>query len=178
MKTQIKCLCIDLDGVVFGEKLYDKSGVCIGKMAKDQTWTAIKRFRAAGIPVIALTGDPWNEDILCNRKIPYEITRGKHKEDFIPKVCKTYKVSREEIAYIGDDLFDMGVLTAVGWPFCPSDATEECKSVCWSNFLKSKGGENILMELFYWCRERGLIPHLPFEEEYKKILSLDEHEKF
>lgn len=35
------------------------------------------------------------------------------------------KFEWEEIAFIGDDTNDIGLLKVVGWPACPSDAVEE-----------------------------------------------------
>jgi len=177
MLKPLRCLCLDIDGILTdGSKLYDKTGLCIGKSFRDQNWTALKRFRAAGIIVLALTGDPWNEEICHNRRIPVAITRGHDKLEFLPIICKDHNVSPEEIAYIGDDLFDIKLLEKIGYPFAPSDATSECASV--SRVLKSKGGENILMELFYHCRGLGIIPTLPFDEEMQKIKELDKHEHF
>ena len=39
----------------------------------DKDWTAVKRFRAIGIPVVFLTGDPFNAKILNNRNLPYVV---------------------------------------------------------------------------------------------------------
>lgn len=175
----IKLLLLDFDGIMTANrKFYDKSGVCTHKETCDRDWTSIKRFRAAGIPVEFLTGDPFNEEILHSRNIPCIVTRGKNKEDYLPELCETHSVSPENIAYLGDDLFDIGLLKEVGYPFCPEDATKDIftstKSVC----LFRNGGDNLIEYLFYWCRENNLIPRLDFEEEYAKILKLDEREKF
>ena len=51
----------------------------------------------------------------------------------------------ENVAYIGDDLFDLPVLERVGFSGCPSDAIDEClssvKYVC-----KNKSGEGAVRE--------------------------------
>lgn len=49
-------------------------------------------------------------------------------------------IEAEEILYMGDDLADYQVMTAVGMPVCPSDAVPEIKEI--SSFVSDrKGGE-------------------------------------
>jgi 3-deoxy-D-manno-octulosonate 8-phosphate phosphatase (KDO 8-P phosphatase) len=176
---KIKVLLIDVDGVMTaGTKIYDKTGLCIGKNFCDKDWTAIKRFKAAGVHVKALTGDDWNADILWNRKIDYALTRGKNKEDYVSIICAAHDVKPEEIAYIGDDLFDIGVMNAVGASFAPSDATEDIFHLTEALKLTKHGGKNVLEELFYYMRNNDMIPIIFPEEEYQKILELDAKEKF
>lgn len=173
----LKVFLFDVDGVLTnGRKLYDKSGLCVGKEFCDKDFTVLKRLKARGIECIAITGDPWNEELMHNRHIKCINSRGKNKEDFLPIICKDYDVNLSEVAYIGDDLFDVGLLKAVGMPFCPKDAVIEC-IVC-SKQLFSCGGENILSELLEEFRDQECIPYLPFNEEYQKILDLDKHERF
>jgi len=174
----IKLLLIDCDGIIFPNKIYGKDGLCIGKSAKDLDFTAIKRFQAAGVSVEAITGDSWNAAILENRNIPYILSRGKNKEDFLPEICDRYNVSPSDVAYIGDDIFDIGLLQRVGFPFAPFDATKDVFRMTDALKLLSKGGDNVLDELFYYLRDSSLIRHLSFEEEYKKILQLDDRQKF
>ena len=49
-----------------------------------------------------------------------------------------YKLSDEEIAYVGDDIPDYEVLTKCGLPCCPSDAAPEIKDVC--TYISHKEG--------------------------------------
>ena len=73
----IKLVILDVDGVMTdGKKYYDRDGNVVLKNFCDKDWTAIKRFRAIGIPVVFLTGDPFNATILKNRNLPYVVNRG------------------------------------------------------------------------------------------------------
>lgn len=176
--NKVKLVLVDYDGVFTSHKTYDKTGLCISKSVTDQTWTAIKRFRAAGVPVHVLTGDPWNEGILAARNIPAHFTRGVEKTDFLPELCQKYNVAPEEICYIGDDLFDVNLLRTVGFPYAPRDAAEECFDIGGAELLFSCGGSNVIMELFYKLRAKEVIPWLLFDEEYAKIKALDKTERF
>lgn len=176
--NKIKLLLIDIDSVMTPNKLYGKDGLCLGKNFVDHDMTALKRFKVAGVAVEAITGDNWNADILYNRQISYTLSRGTKKEDYLPDICKRHNVAPKEIAYIGDDIFDIGLLKAVGFPFAPNDATEDVFNLTSAFQLKSKGGDNVLDELFYELRKDGFIDHLPFDEEFDKILELDTKQKF
>jgi 3-deoxy-D-manno-octulosonate 8-phosphate phosphatase (KDO 8-P phosphatase) len=51
-----------------------------------------------------------------------------------------------EIAYIGDDLFDLGVLKLVGFAACPADAVPEVKDVV-HYVAKCPGGRGAVREI-------------------------------
>lgn len=176
--SKIKLLIIDIDSVLTPSKIYGKDGLCLGKEFVDHDWTALKRFKVAGVAVEAITGDNWNADILLNRNILFTLSRGVKKEDYLTEICARNNVAPKEIAYIGDDIFDIGLLKAVGFPFAPNDATEDVFNLTSAFQLKGKGGDNVLDELFYHLRDFKLIDHLPFDEEFEEILKLDTLQKF
>ena len=64
----IKLLILDVDGVLTdGKKYYDSKGKVVMKTFCDKDWTAIKRFKALGVQVVFLTGDPFNTKIASQR---------------------------------------------------------------------------------------------------------------
>ena len=77
--------------------------------------------------------------------------------------------------YIGDDLFDLNIMKAVGHAFCPSDAPAAVKHFCEpSNVLDRKGGENVVTALVDILLDRGMIQDCTMED----IENLDKNEKF
>lgn len=176
----IELLLLDWDACVSPYKIYGADGLCLGKPVQDKEFTSIKRFRAAGVPVHVLTGDPWNEGLMKARRIPYHITRGIEKSSLLLELCKTYNTFPTNVAYLGDDIFDMKIMKAVGYAFCPHDAFSDCyiEDMSGTKRLSSKSGDHVVMELFDFCLDYDLIPKLDFEEEYANILKLDEREKF
>ena len=177
----IKLVILDVDGVMTdGTKYYDRDGKVVLKVFCDKDWTAIKRFRALGIPVLFITGDPYNEMILRNRNLPTVVNRGegfhRDKINFLPEVLEKYNCSYKEAAYLGDDLFDYMITKGVKYKFCVADSPRALQDIC--NVLPCKGGENAIMYFFEELEDRALIPRKDAQEVMDKIYELDLKEKF
>lgn len=179
--SRIKLLILDVDGIMTdGKKYYDREGNVVLKIFCDKDWTAIKRFRAIGIPVVFITGDPYNENILKNRNLPVIVNRGSgfhnDKVNYLADVLEDYNCLAEEVLYLGDDLFDIGIMKAVGYPYCLLDSPRLVRQT--SNILHCKAGENVIMQLFDKLEIDGLIPIVAYDEVIRKIYDLDLKEKF
>lgn len=177
----IKLIILDVDGILTdGKKYYDKEGTVRMKTFCDKDWTAIKRFRALGMEVIFLTGDPFNQAIAHNRNIDVYVNRnnGTHldKSEYLPTICQKYGVTPEEIAFAGDDIFDVLMMENVGKAYCPSDAPKIVQDS--ATVLGVSGGENFVMRMFDHMETMGLIKIDFFEEHLKKVYELDLQEKF
>ena len=177
----IKLVILDVDGVMTdGTKYYDRDGKVVLKLFCDKDWTAIKRFRAIGIPVVFITGDPYNEIILKNRNLPVVVNRGegfhKDKVNYLTEVLDDYNCLAEEVLYLGDDLFDVNIMKSVGHPYCLLDSPIIVKQN--ANTLYCKAGENVIMQLFDKLEIDELIPVVTYDEVMTKIYELDLKEKF
>lgn len=177
----IKLLILDVDGILTnGKKTYNKDGEVTSKEFCDKDWTAIKLFRASGIEVCFLTGDPFNAKIAEKRRIDCIINRenGIHKDksEFLPELMRKYKCQPNEIAFLGDDYFDIGLLKKVGYPFCPSDSPLEVRLS--SGTLENKGGNNLIMEFYELCIERCYVITDHFDKLMNNVYKLDVMEKF
>ena len=177
----LKLIILDVDGVMTdGTKYYDRDGNVISKIFCDKDWTAIKRFRAIGINVIFITGDSYNESILKNRNLPVVVNRGSgfhsDKSNYLNDILEDYNVTANETAYLGDDLFDIGIMKKVGHPYCLLDSPRLVRQV--SNILQCKAGENAIMQFFDHLEINGLIPIVPYDQVIEKIYELDLKEKF
>ena len=178
MKNKIKLLILDVDGILTdGKKIYGLDGLPIAKIFCDKDFTAIKRFKSIGIPVVFLTGDKKvNEEIGINRNIPVYLSKGLEKSDFVNAFEKEYECNREEMCYVGDDLFDIGIMKIVGFKYCTSDSPRIVRDHC--QVLKVKGGENVISYLFDHLEQTGIIDSLDFESTMKKINFFDAKEIF
>ena len=177
----IKLLILDVDGVMTdGTKYYDREGDVVLKIFCDKDWTAIKRFRAVGVHVVFITGDPYNEKILKNRNLHVVVNRGKgfhsDKANYLDDILEEYECSAEETAYVGDDLFDIGIMRKVGYPICVKNSPQIVKDN--AKMMLVKGGNNVLMHLYESLEVKNLIPKIRYEDVIDKIYELDLKEKF
>ena len=177
----IKLVVLDVDGVLTdGKKYYNRDGDVVMKTFCDKDWTAIKRFRAMGINVVFLTGDPFNESIAENRNIHCIVNRkdGKHtdKSHYITELAKEYKVKIDEIVYAGDDIFDIEIMKKLKHCYCPMNSAMLVQQ--FADPIEANSGENFVMTLLDQLQEEKLIPDPDFETHLTKIYELDEKEKF
>jgi len=152
LKSMLKLLILDVDGVLTtGSKTYDLEGNVISKEFNDKDFTAIKRFKEKGIKVCFLTADDRvNRIVAKNRKIDFfyvkEMTK-KNKVELLPYLTDKYKVSTEEIAYIGDDLPDFDIIKKLKYTYCPGDAILKIKNQV-KTVLARRGGTGVIAELY------------------------------
>lgn len=144
-------LILDIDGVMTpGTKMYGLDGAAFGKTYCDKDFTAIKRFQAAGITVVFLSGDRQvNEKMASARGVDFYFARlpdgNIDKSVFLRELVNQYGAA--QTAYVGDDYFDITLLDIVDFSYAPADANSEVLSKV-STVLKVKGGEGVVAELF------------------------------
>ena len=148
----INLLIIDVDGVLTdGRKVYDKSHKVLSKKYLCKDFTAIKRFVAAGIKVVMLSGDNFNKEMAQKRNIDFYCTRDLNlsldKSQFLQIFEEKYSVPIENMAFVGDDYFDLTIIKKLDYTFCPSDSPKIVKDEC-EVVLKSVGGDGVIVELY------------------------------
>ena len=160
-KAKIKLLILDVDGVLTdGTKVYTQKHEPVYKRFRCKDFTAIKRFVAAGVKVIMLSGDNWNADMARQRNIPFYCTRGKDlsldKSVYLSHLEGQYNVKRENMAFVGDDFFDLSMFKTLFWTFAPSDAPKIIRQNCLYQ-LQSRGGEGVIQELYDFLVSKGIV---------------------
>jgi len=173
--SKIKLIILDVDGVLTdGKKVYNKNGLCEYKIFCDKDFTAIKKAKAAGINVCFLSGDEnINKKIAENRCIDFYSSRFSKKEDFLNQLLETYKCTKDEVVFVGDDLFDLNLMKKIKYSFCPNDACLEIKKEAFK-IIESKGGDNVVMHLIDYLLTIDLMNNPSLESIY----NLDKNEKF
>ena len=145
---KIKLIAFDVDGVLTdGGIIYDNSGMEI-KRFNVKDGQIISHLKKNGIVVGAITGR--NSQVVKNRceelKLDFHFHGSSDKSVQYEKIKEKYNLSDEEIAYIGDDIIDLPILTRCGLSATPNDAREYIKR--YVDFITpSKGGDGALRDL-------------------------------
>lgn len=63
------------------------------------------------------------------------------------RICDKLGISMEEVCYVGDDVNDIDLLSAVGLPCCPPNARPEVKAIPGIKILKTHGGQGAIREI-------------------------------
>lgn len=144
----IKLIVLDVDGTLTDGKLYMDDGNNSWKAFNVKDGFAIVQWINFGGIVAIITGKTSN--IVARRREELgiqELSQGiGNKISELNKILEKYKLNLNEVAYIGDDINDLGVMRKVGFSACPNDAVEEVKKI--SNYIsKFKGGDGAVREI-------------------------------
>lgn len=63
------------------------------------------------------------------------------------KICDELGISLAEVCFVGDDINDVELLSAVGYPCCPPNARPEVKAIKGIHMLKTAGGQGAIREI-------------------------------
>lgn len=136
----IKLFLTDLDGVLTNSTyLVLPDGLKV-KTFNTRDFVGLKELHKAGCEVGVITGDSTNECVVkqMERAAPFaHLFEGVNdKKSHVEKLIQTLGITWDEVAFIGDDTNDLGLLSVVGLPACPQDAVPRVKEFV----LKSHDG--------------------------------------
>jgi len=156
---KIRAIVFDVDGVLTdGGIIYDNSGMEI-KRFNVKDGQIISHLKKNGFIVGAITGR--DSQVVKNRceelKLDFHYHGSSDKNVQYEKIKQNYKLTDEEIAYIGDDIIDLSILTQCGLSATPADAREYIKK--YVDFITpAKGGDGALRDLAdFVLEEQGLL---------------------
>lgn len=170
----IKLVVLDVDGTLTDGRLYMDD--------KDNSWKAfdvkdgfaIVQWIKLGGLVAIITGK--SSEIVRRRKEELgiqELAQGVgNKVLELNKLIAKYNLVLDEIAYIGDDINDLGVMSVVGFSACPKDAVSEVLERV--DYVASKdGGRGAVREIFEkLMKENGM-----WEKVVERYISEGKHTK-
>lgn len=142
-----KLILTDIDGVWTDAGMYYDTTDLELKKFNTYDSAGVLFAHHLGIPVGILTGE--NTEIVRRRadklKVDYLYLGAKDKVAITKELCELLNITFDDVAYIGDDLNDMKLLTLVGWAGVPSSAPRYVKCLDSVNLQKS-GGEGVFRE--------------------------------
>ena len=146
--TRIKALFTDCDGVMTdGGMYYAESG---DELKKFQTrdGVGLAMLQRAGIVVGIITSE--SVELVKRRAAKLKLDEVhvgvSDKLHLIDELCAKYALTREQVAYIGDDVMDLPVIQAVGFGCSVSDGMPAAKLAA-SYVTRAAGGEGAVREV-------------------------------
>ena len=154
-----KLILSDIDGVwTDGGMYYDQTG---NELKKFHTYDSagVLLCKNHNIPVGIITGE--NTKIVENRinklNIEFLYQGISNKVEVALLLCEKLNIKLEDIAYIGDDINDLHLLSKVGISAAPSNAPDYVKKEV-DFVMKKAGGEGVFREFVeYIFTENGLM---------------------
>ena len=152
--SKIKLIAFDVDGVMTtGDLIFGEDGKEY-KTFNVKDGLGIVKLRDSGvIPAIITARDNATVKVRAKTLGIEELHEGqKNKSEALDKILSKYNLKEEQIAYMGDDLPDMCVMTRVGLSSCPQDAVDEVKEIV--DFVSTKkGGKGAVREICDFIRK-------------------------
>ena len=159
----IKLILLDVDGTLTDGGIYrDNNGEEFKKFNVKDGYVIINA-RKLGIDFGIITGR--KSELVRIRaeelKIKYLYQGISEKVLILEELMESYNLKKEEIAYMGDDLNDLGIMKKVELKGAPQDAVSEVKDI--ADFVSSKkGGEGAVREFVEFILKK--------EEKWSKFL--------
>jgi 3-deoxy-D-manno-octulosonate 8-phosphate phosphatase (KDO 8-P phosphatase) len=146
---RIKVIVTDVDGVLTdGYVLIDENGnEPFGKFSIYDGF-GISMAHKCGIKIIVISGRLSKcTEMRCNKLGIDEVYTGiENKSDKLKEVANRLDLSYDEMAYIGDDLIDLGVMSLVGLRVAPINAVQTVKDYV-DYVTVASSGNGVLREL-------------------------------
>ena len=153
----VKLFLTDVDGCLTDAGMYYSAEGEVMKRFCTYDGMGMVCLQQAGIPCGILTSE--NSMIVKSRaeklklKYLYLGVGSRVNPDCLTKlqaaqeICNELGISLDEVCYVGDDINDVELLCAVGYPCCPPNARPEVKAIKGIHVLKTPGGQGAIREV-------------------------------
>jgi len=154
---EIKLFLTDVDGCLTDGGLYYSAEGDAMKRFCVYDGLGLVMLQQAGIPCGILTSE--NNGIVKARaeklKLQYLYmgVGSKVNPDSLTKleaaqaICDEMEISLRDVCFVGDDILDIDLLKAVGYPCCPPNARPEVLALPGIHVLHTPGGQGAIREL-------------------------------
>lgn len=146
--ARIKLLLLDVDGTMTDGGVYILDDGRQFKKFDAQDGMGIKLAIKAGVEVGIISHSGSSDMIFTRAKmlgIQHCYVGQEEKSKILEEWCVKNNWEKDEIAFIGDDVNDLGIMSEVGFTACPSNAVSEVKNFV-DLVLAKAGGEGSIRE--------------------------------
>ncbi len=145
---ELKLFATDVDGVLTDAGMYyGESGEELKKF-NTRDGMGIKLLQAEGVMIAIITME--QTKIVARRAKKLGITEvfqgAKDKVSVLTHLSEKFNIPFEQMAYMGDDVNDVGALQAVGYAAAPADCVDQVRLVV-HYICQKKGGEGAVREV-------------------------------
>ena len=148
--SRIKLFLSDIDGTLTDGGMYYTENGDEFKKFNTRDGMGMNMLREKGIRVGIITSETRKLNERRAKKLNLDFFfQGKKdggKLVVAKEICMQMNIKLNEVAYIGDDVNCIELLSAVGIAACPADADERVKSIQGINIMHKKGGEGCVRE--------------------------------
>jgi len=144
---KVKLLLLDVDGVLTdGRIVYDSRGRDM-KFFDVHDGMGVYLLKKAGIPTILITakGSGAIKPRARDMQVDAIFADISPKSSVLESILKKYKVSADEVCFVGDDLVDLCLLKRVGFPVAVFNAASEIKETA-AYITQRHGGRGAVRE--------------------------------
>ncbi|MBO7463151.1 MAG: N-acylneuraminate cytidylyltransferase [Bacteroidales bacterium] len=150
-KPEIKLFLSDVDGTLTdGGMYYSENGDELKKFnTRDGMGFQILREKGIKTGIITSENMALNKRRFEKLKVDFLIQgkRNGGKLEAAKEICSQLNISLENVAFIGDDVNDVELLSKVGFAACPADACAEVKAVTGIHVMQKNGGDGCVREV-------------------------------
>ena len=128
----MKRFCV-YDGM--GMALLRKAGIPCGILTSEQS------------PIVKARAEKLHLDFLYLGVGSRDRAGSLTKLEAAKRICDKLGITLAEVCYIGDDINDIDLLSAVGMPCCPPNARPQVKAIPGIHILNTPGGQGAIREI-------------------------------
>lgn len=146
--TEFKRFCI-LDGM--GLMLLRHAGIPCGILTSELTPLVLYRARRLRLDYLYRGVARHIDHAGCLRHAPAEAEPVelpyRSKREAAEEICSELGITMQEVCFVGDDINDIDLLKAVGYPVCPPNAVKQVLAIEGIHVLIHHGGDGAIREI-------------------------------
>lgn len=166
----ISLIISDVDGVLTDGTIFIGADGTEFKQFNVEDGAGAAFARLASIPIVLISGRKSKSTSIRAKELKIEhcFQGNLDKTTSYKEVCKIYNVDPDNIAYIGDGLIDIPVMSISGFAIAPKNAHQSVKDIS-DHITEKSGGEGVLREVVELILKEKDIYDQTLEKMKKKI---------